>query len=187
MNTPAHALINLWILKRDGSHRRSFSIVLGALVPDSMMFVFYFWHRLIGTTESQIWSVEYYDQVWQAIIDLFNSIPLIAIGLLICWKAQRPLLFAFFASMLLHTIGDLPLHHDDAHRHFIPFTDWRFISPVSYWDPSHLGDWVSRLEFISVLVGSVFLYLKHPSTRYWVAGLGAVYLAYWAYVVLVWM
>lgn len=187
MNSPAHALINLWILKRDGSQRRSFSIVLGALVPDSVMFVFYFWHRLIGTSESQIWSVEYYDPFWQAIIDLFNSIPLIAAGLLICWKAQRPLLIAFFASMLLHTFGDLPLHHDDAHRHFFPFTDWRFISPLSYWNPDHHGQLMSILEGLSVLVGSVYLYLKHPSTRYWVSGLGAVYLLYWAYVVLVWM
>ena len=187
MNTPAHALINLCILKRDGSHRRSFSIVTGAIIPDAVMFVFYAWHLLIGTAEMQIWSVEYYRPFWQSIIDLFNSIPLIAIGLLICWKAQRPLLFAFFASMLLHTLGDMPLHHEDAHRHFFPFADWRFISPVSYWDPEHHGQLMSQIEFIAVLAGSVYLYLKHPSTRYWVVGLGAVYLAYWAYVVLVWM
>ena len=187
MNTPAHALINLWILKRDGSHRRSFSIVTGAIIPDAVMFAFYAWHLLIGTAESQIWAVEYYRPFWQAIIDLFNSIPLIAIALLICWKAKRPMLFAFFASMLLHTFGDMPLHHEDAHRHFFPFVDWRFVSPVSYWDPDHHGQLMSQIEFISVLVGSVYLFLKHPSTRYWVAGLGAVYLGYWAYVVLVWM
>ena len=95
MNTPAHALINLWILKRDGSHQRSLSIVTGAIIPDAVMFVFYGWHLIVGTAESQIWSVEYYRPFWQSIIDVFNSIPLIAIALLICWKAQRPLLFAF--------------------------------------------------------------------------------------------
>ena len=78
-------------------------------------------------------------------------------------------------SMLLHALGDLPLHHDDAHRHFFPFVDWRFISPLSYWNPDHHGDLISRLEFIGVLIGSVFLYLKHPSTRYWVMALGFVY------------
>lgn len=187
MNTPAHALINLCLLQRGGSNKRSFSIVLGALIPDSVMFVFYFWHSLIGTKESQIWSVEYYDPVWQAIIDLFNSIPLIAIGMIICWKAQRPFLFIFFTSMLLHTFGDLPVHHNDAHRHFYPFIDWRFISPVSYWNSDHYGELMSVIEALSVLIGSVFLYLKYPSTRYWVSGIGATYLLYWSYVVVVWM
>ncbi len=187
MNTPAHALINLWILKREGHPKRSLSIVIGALIPDMVMLVFYFWHLLIGTPEQQIWSTAYYDPVWQAVIDSFNSIPLITIAIMVSWKAQRPILLVFFASMFLHTLGDLPLHHDDAHRHFFPFVDWRFISPLSYWNPQHHGDLISRLEFIGVLFGSVYLYLKHPSTRYWVIALGFIYLIYWAYVILVWM
>ena len=187
MNTPAHALINLWILKREGHPRRNASIVFGALIPDLVMFAFYFWHLIIGTPERQIWKFEYYDPVWQASFDVFNSIPLIIIAILICWKAQRPILLVFFMSMLLHALGDLPLHHDDAHRHFFPFVDWRFISPLSYWNPDHHGDLISRLEFIGVLIGSVFLYLKHPSTRYWVLVIGLIYFVYLAYVILVWM
>jgi hypothetical protein len=33
----------------------------------------------------------------------------------------------------------LPLHHDDGHRHLFPLLDWRFESPISYWDPAHYG------------------------------------------------
>ena len=57
MNTPAHALINLWILKREGHPRRNASIVFGALIPDLVMFAFYFWHLIIGTPERQIWEI----------------------------------------------------------------------------------------------------------------------------------
>jgi len=37
--------------------------------------------------------------------------------------------------MALHALFDFPLHHDDGHRHFWPFSEFRFDSPVSYWDP----------------------------------------------------
>ena len=187
MNTPAHALINLCLLRRENSHRHFAAIVSGALIPDAMMLVFYFWHRLIGTSESQIWSVEYYNPVWQNLIDMFNSIPIICIAMLICWKTGRPLLLIFFASMLLHTFGDLPLHHDDAHRHFYPFSDWHFASPLSYWDPDHHGGLMSVLEVVAVISASLYLYIKHPLTRWWVTGIAAVYLIYWVYVALVWM
>jgi len=33
----------------------------------------------------------------------------------------------------------MPLHVDDAHAHFWPFSDWRFVSPVSYWNPGYYG------------------------------------------------
>jgi hypothetical protein len=89
--------------------------------------------------------------------------------------------------MLLHSLGDLPLHHDDAHRHFFPFLDWRFSSPVSYWDPEHHGQWVSLIEFSGVLAASVFMYWRWITLRPWVAGLISVYLLYWGYVFMVWM
>lgn len=187
MNSPAHALINLCLIRHDDSHRTSAGIVAGALLPDAVMIVFYLWHRVLGTPESQIWSVEYFRPAWQGFFDLFNSIPLISIALVICWVTKQPLLLVFFASMLLHCFGDLPVHHDDAHRHFYPFSEWRFISPISYWDPRHYGGLVSLVEAMAVLAGSAYLYFQHPATRWWVRGIGVVYIVYWVYVVLVWM
>ena len=43
------------------------------------LILFYAWHKLLGTNESQIWSVEYYHPLWQACIDSFHSIPLILV------------------------------------------------------------------------------------------------------------
>ena len=190
MNTPAHAVINLLLLARkpgqNVSHKRSAAIIAGALLPDLVIIVFYAWHLVLGTPESQIWSVEYYRPIWQGWIDSFNSIPLIGLAMLISWKTRQYLLLAFFSSMLLHVFGDMPLHHDDAHRHFFPFSDWRFASPVSYWDPAHHGQWASLIEFSAVIAAAAFMYWRYALLRPWVAATTVVYLVYWAYVFLVW-
>ena len=190
MNTPAHVMVNLLLLTRGREkrldQRRCGAIVAGALLPDLAMIGFYGWQLLRGTAEAQIWSVEYYRPFWQAWFDSFNSIPLVALALLICWFARRPLLLVFFASMMLHLLCDLPVHHDDGHRHFFPFSDWRFISPVSYWDPAHYGRWFSLFEFSLVLAAGAWMAWRSAPLRPWVAATGAIYLAYLGYVLVVW-
>ena len=136
---------------------------------------------------AQIWSVEYYRPLWQNWIDAFNSIPLIGLAMLLCWRARRPVLFAFCASMLLHALGDLPLHHDDGHRHFFPFSDWRFESPVSYWDPAHYGAFASAIEIVAVIAAGAWLFRSNRLFRPWVLAGCAVYAFYWCYVALVWL
>ncbi len=186
MNTPAHALINLLVLSREPDHRRTAAIIGGALIPDLAIIVFYAWHLMLGTPENEIWSIEYYRPLWQNWIDGFNSIPVVALAILLCWRLRRYLALVFFASMLLHLLGDLPLHHNDAHRHFFPFTDWRFASPVSYWDPAFYGRWASLTEFVCVFAAAAFMYWRQLRLRTWVAVIFAVYLIYWVYVFLVW-
>ena len=188
MNTPAHAMLGLLVLgRRQASHGRSAAIVFGGILPDLVLIGFYAWHRLLGTAESKIWSTEYYRPIWQNWFDAFNSIPLITMGLLIAWYCRRTLWLVFFASMLLHALGDLPLHNDDAHRHFFPFSDWRFESPVSYWDPAHHGYWASLAELVAMVFASVYLYLRYPPLRVWVFSILGIYLAYLGYALVVWM
>lgn len=190
MNTPAHVAVNLLLLTRkttgETSHARCAAIVAGALLPDLAMIGFYAWHLAQGTTEAQIWSVEYYRPIWQGWFNSFNSIPLIAFAMLVCWKSRRYLWLTFFSSMLLHVLGDLPVHHDDAHRHFFPFSDWRFASPVSYWNPAHYGRWFSLLEFSLVIGASLYLWRQDVVLRPWIATTAAVYLCYLGYVLVVW-
>ena len=112
--------------------------------------------------------------------------PSMASPMLLCWKTRRYLWLALFSSMLLHVLGDLPVHHDDAHRHFFPFSDWRFASPVSYWDPAHYGRWFSLFELALVLGASLYLWRQQALLRPWIATTGAVYLGYLGYVMVVW-
>lgn len=186
MNTPAHAIINLLVLSRNPDHARTTAILGGALLPDLVIIGFYAWQLAIGTPENQIWSIEYYRPLWQGWIDSFNSIPLILLGMLLSWHTRHYFLMALFSSMLLHVGGDLPLHHDDAHRHFFPFFDWRFASPVSYWDPQHHGLWASLVELIVTLSASAYMIWRQPLLRPWIIVLVGIYLIYLGYVIVVW-
>ena len=111
----------------------------------------------MGRAERWIWSTGYYDPFWQAVFDLFNSIPLLGVAALLSFWRGRRWLLALFASMILHCFADLLLHHHDSHRHFFPFWDWRFESPVSYWDPRYYGHIFAPLELLLVLAGSLVL------------------------------
>jgi hypothetical protein len=75
---------------------------------------------------------------------------------------QAPLLI-FCAAALLHVITDLPLHHNDGHPHFWPFSEWIFSSPVSYWDPAHHGRVWSVIEIVLAVVMIAVLWKRWPS------------------------
>jgi hypothetical protein len=68
--------------------------------------------------------------------------------------------------MVLHVAADLPLHREDAHGHFYPFSDWHFESPISYWDPAHHGLVVGGLEVVGVIIGSLVLVRRGAPWRY---------------------
>ena len=190
MNSPAHAIASLLILGREDRPETALPLAVGALLPDAPIVVFYAYQKLWrGRPESWIWSEGYYLESWQGFFDLFNSLPLVLIGLLVArWRAA-PRLTAFFASMVLHVFGDLPLHHDDGHRHLYPLSDWRYESPVSYWDPQHHGLIVAPLEALLVIVGGVLLLrrFKNRTPRWLIGGVVALYAVSWAYALAVWI
>ncbi len=188
MNTPAHVVASLLILGDRDRPETGLPLVVGALLPDAPIVAFYAYQKLWrGMPEAWIWSEGYYLPQWQAFFDVFNSLPLILVGLLAARAAGSVLLAAGFASMGVHVLGDLPLHHDDAHRHLFPFSDWRFESPVSYWDPAHHGALAGLIESISVLTVALWMYWRWALLRPWVAVTTAVYLLYWVYVFMVWV
>ena len=119
---------------------------------------------------------------------MFNSAPLIGLGLAVALVAKARLWLLFFASMGLHILSDFPLHHDDAHRHFFPVSDWRFQSPLSYWDPRFHGVLIFSLEALVVALGCVVIFKCSGarSSRVLLGLLGGTYMAYFAYAWLVW-
>lgn len=190
MNTPAHVVINLLCLgQHDHAHVLT-PVVIGAILPDAPMFAFYFVEKvLLKTPERIIWSKSYYQEGWQNFIDLFNSLPLMILGLIVCAWAGSQIGILLFSSMMLHIAGDLPLHHHDAHRHFFPFSDWRFHSPVSYWDPNYYGTIVTLVEILAVVVSCVVLFQMYKSLpgRIGIGMVGLVYAGYFWYVFKVWV
>jgi hypothetical protein len=157
MNTPSHAILNLTLLGKSIYPHGNLIIVLGGILPDIPIFIFYGWAKWIAKMpEGKIWSEAYYHPVVQDIVALFHSIPLAAIGLIIAFFFEWEILQIMCLSLILHSLLDLPVHHDDAHRHFFPFSNYRFISPISYWDPKHYGNIVALIEIILVLLGTIW-------------------------------
>ncbi len=167
MNTPAHIILSAVVLGRGRTRAHWLSITAGALLPDLPMFGFYLYQRFgLEQSERIIWSVRYFDPSWQQFFDLFNSLPLIVVGAAIALSRRSRAALAFFLSMALHVAGDLPLHREDAHGHFYPFSNWHFESPVSYWDPAHHGLIFGSIELVGVLVGSLLLIRRGAPWRY---------------------
>lgn len=173
MNTPTHALLNLALLGRAGRRRRTGPVLVGALLPDLPMFGFWlvetFWR---GAPQLTIWDERYFDPTWQHLFDVFNSFPVYAaLALLAWWRGWRAVLWVA-ASAALHLAFDLPLHREDAHAHFWPFTGWHFVSPVSYWDRAHFGLAASAVE-LGVLIASAWVLAQRHRRRGARAALGA--------------
>ena len=190
MDTTAHIVCNLLIQSRPSQPRLFLFVVAGAIIPDLPIVLFYAWESwVIGSSEQEIWSSRYFLPGWQNFIDVFNSIPIIVILLALCAYLEYRLPTVVLIGMLLHILFDLPLHNDDAHRHFFPLSDWRFFSPLSYWDPDHYGDDLRVVQIGLVILGLIWLWIKNisRSVRAGVALLGVIYVGYRFFVYLVWM
>lgn len=157
MNTQTHLLLATALFARPGRENRlrNAAVITGALLPDAVIFVMFAWSKLIGTPESEVWSDWYFNPPWLTAIDWMNSLPLFGAILLVGWVLPRDprgfdvlssVLMLFALAAITHLLGDLPFHVDDGHAHFVPFSEWRFVSPVSYWDPRHYGTIVSLME-----------------------------------------
>jgi hypothetical protein len=180
MNTPSHAIINYALLS-GVAPRQLWPIVLGSMLPDLPMLVLVIWAKVQGIDGAKLWGEVYWQPFWQDFTHYFHSIP-IALALAIAAHFLGVSWLKYLAiAMALHSIGDLPLHHDDAHRHFLPFSQFKFISPISYWDRNHGAVWGALAENLGVLAAIGYLF---PSiSLWWVKGLlmllnGLAWIAY---------
>ena len=91
--------------------------------------------------------------------------------------------------MLLHALFDFGFHNDDAHRHFFPLLDFRFKSPLSYWDPGHFGHFVAVGEIICVLAAGFFLLTRYTDwkVKSTIVAIVSGYALYFIYAFSVWV
>ncbi len=189
MDTTAHIVCNLLVQSRPSYPRIFIWTIVGAILPDLPIFVFYAWESgIVGSSESEIWSTRYFLPGWQNFIDLFNSIPLVILALAasIYFRLQWGVVVT--VGMLLHIAFDIPLHHDDAHRHFFPISNWRFFSPFSYWDSRFYGDILRPAQVVFVFGGLIWLWMRHPgrSVKVCVLLLALTYIIYQVFAYLAW-
>ena len=182
MNTQTHLLLGLAAFARRppakaapaSSAAVEAALLFGALVPDASLFVMWGQAKLAGIPDERIWTELYYSDFWQGIGAMSNSLPVFALLAFAGWTlggrfagsavhAHRAasIALAFAAAALLHVVTDLPLHHDDGHPHFWPFSDWIYASPVSYWDPAHHGGTWSAIESLLAFGLIVLLWRRY--------------------------
>lgn len=180
MNTPTHAIVALAALSRREDRKRNIWVLIGALIPDAIIFLWAPWQRWgLGRDWGTIWNQHYFEEPMQTWIALFNSVPIYAALLLIGWWQRKTawgvLLLVFALAALLHIALDAPVHGHDAYRHFWPISDWRFHSPVSYWEADFHARWVSLIEAAIMLVGTIVLWQRFP--KIWIRVVLSILLA----------
>ncbi len=178
MNTQAHAVVNLALLGEPDTPEHNTAVLLGSVAPDLQIVAFYFYEKLVnGTSEADMWREGGRYFAVHEWFDWLNSIPLSAA---VAWAAQRAgwlNVRGFALGVLLHSAADLLCHREDAHRHFLPLSSWRFVSPVSYWDPAHYGGYFMVFE-TSLVLGCLWVLAGRHDSRVARVGIGLVLLSY---------
>lgn len=151
MLTQTHALLALAILAKPKQTARNWFVLAGALATDVFIYIGFIWFvGLKGQTATTYFRDTYFAEPMQFWNALSNSLPLFAglalIGFLSRSEKWGKLLLVFALAGFSQSLIDLPVHADDAHRHFWPLSNWRFISPVSYWDTEYYGRIVGPLD-----------------------------------------
>lgn len=161
MRTPGHALLNLAILAPP-DRPAAVAVFAGALAPDLPILWLYVSRKLRGASSAEIWETHYQQPFWLNAIHLAHSIPMALLGAGVSLLLGADAGAWFFASALLHALFDLPVHATDAHRHFLPLSGWRFVSPFSYWDVTRHARTVTAVEWGLVFAASALIVARAP-------------------------
>ncbi|MEO1745612.1 MAG: hypothetical protein AAFR13_03700 [Pseudomonadota bacterium] len=215
MMTQTHFLVGAALLcGPNRPARQNAAVLIGAFVPDFAIYALFIWSKIAGIPERELWNVIYFSEPMLTYTAIGNSAPLYAmitiLGIAMVRSASAEfagshatdvpvgmgrfvdpaytnVVILFGLGALAHVALDFPVHADDAHPHFWPVTDWRFFSPVSYWDNNHYGNWFAPIEALLGIVLAAILFRRFKAL--WVRALTAIlmlaYIAVPAYFILI--
>ncbi len=187
MNTQSHVILNLFLLRKiygEKKHRIPYFhrlVFLGSIMPDLPMFLFFAIYTFLGVSQNVIWGELFFRSDWQALFNIFNSIPLFLIVVLIALLIKNKSVFVFAIANLMHFFVDMLLHQEDGRAHFFPLSEYKFHSPISYWNPEYFGGFFSVFETLLILILSVPLWkgLKNKWARAMIIAVNAFNILNW--------
>ncbi len=175
MNTQTHLIMGAALFGRK-IPAYAWAGVVGGLLPDIPMLVIVATLKMTGVPNFLIFNVLFYQNWWQIANGLGHSLifwPLIlAVSWLTKgrsserWKWWLTIISIIAASAITHSIIDMLCHREDAHMHFWPLSWWKFVSPVSYWNPLHYGGYFSAFETLLGIAMAIYLCRAYQS---WIA------------------
>ena len=155
-------------------------LMVGSVLPDLLLILLaigtigYDWMQGVEfgpdmesaeSTTRWLFDYAFFNAWWvKAAHNLFHG-PLMILFYLItgyfAWRAGRhwgASLFWLAVSCMIHTAIDIPLHYDDGPLLLFPFDmNFRFYSPVSYWDPQRYGNIFAPLEHLFIVGLLIYL------------------------------
>ena len=185
MQTPSHLLITALIdhhLPETHIPKHTTGFLIGAMLPDlaftllTLLYeVYYRWmttppiNSYNSVMEYLHFDLFFNDPVWIIGHNTFHSLIVNAILLIVGYIALRDkrkwgvFLFWLSIGMSIHTIIDIFTHASDGPLIFFPLNwNYRFSSPVSYWETEYFGAIFVIIEYsINALI--LFYFLK----RWW--------------------
>lgn len=174
MNTQTHMLMGALIFGRK-MPRTAWAGAAGGIAPDLPMLAIVAVLRLSGFSFDDIFGRLYWENWWQISNAIgHNLLMWSAVFALSLWLARKPdalpdgraaVTAAFSGSALVHSAIDFLCHREDAHMQLWPLTRWKFISPVSYWDPAYHGREFGLFEAALGLAMAVALFITWHSRR----------------------
>jgi membrane-bound metal-dependent hydrolase YbcI (DUF457 family) len=171
VETYSHALFT-GVLARYGfkaSPAATTASVVGAVLPDVPAFIAtaYYWNSRDSMPRKELIDAIYLAGPFGTTGILLHS--LVPVGLLLglywllkLWRWDRLKIWLWFLiGWVGHTLVDFFTHSNDARPLFWPISDWRWASPISYYDPLHYGR-----EFFLAEHGAVLLVIVLLLTRW---------------------
>lgn len=174
MITPTHVVTNAFVARRARGNGGGFIgdkpgwFVLGGLAPDvgltlmtagaAVYFPAFEDMTMQEAMEHAFGTLFFEDPIWITVQNTFHS-PVVLAGLFALGKVTKSnKLMAFAAGAMLHTAMDIPVHHNDGPLVFFPFNwDYRFDSPVSYYDRDFYGGIVAPVDMAMTVLGGGYL------------------------------
>lgn len=162
MNTTAHLIVGVASFGNPNQRHITIAAIVGALLPDLSLYLLAGVSIFVLDIEpSIVFNEMYFSKSWQTIFSIDNSFPLWGVVVLLGIVRRVPWVIALGGAALLHIGADFILHNDDARAHFWPLSQWRFFSPISYWDSQFHANWVAPLEGLLCVALVVYLFRRY--------------------------